>query len=239
MQQIDMASTMEEHPSQSLPVRFADLKMNHTETFTEFLDKFKTLAIREKIPQISWANQLSQKVIPDLFAGVLPWDHLYFGFDQYCNKLQMRYIEILRRKLIAKNEAPPQTPITKVDKSDLAIIRDEGFDNMKHFMDSYGLKPGNYEEFEAAKQIINNMRHYNQFHRKQTPSVSSSLSDYKSTDPSGIVNGDVGSAREIKRDTNEAPSSDTNQPFLVAKYGHPFGYNPYYNSFMSSFQYSS
>lgn len=59
------------------------------------------------------------------------------------------------------------------DRTNYRIIRDGGWDNIHHFMLSYGLKPYNAEDYETAKVIIQGFRERG-YYRK--PSASSSTS---------------------------------------------------------------
>lgn len=59
------------------------------------------------------------------------------------------------------------------DRTNYRIIRDGGWDNIHHFMLSYGLKPYNPDDYETAKVIIQGFRERG-YYRK--PSASSSTS---------------------------------------------------------------
>lgn len=61
------------------------------------------------------------------------------------------------------------------DRTNYRIIRDGGWDNIHHFMLSYGLKPYNAEDYETAKVIIQGFRERG-YYRKPSASGSSSSS---------------------------------------------------------------
>lgn len=59
------------------------------------------------------------------------------------------------------------------DRTNYRIIRDGGWDNIHHFMLSYGLKPYDPEDYETAKVIIQGFRDRG-YYRKGSGSSSSS-----------------------------------------------------------------
>lgn len=61
------------------------------------------------------------------------------------------------------------------DRTNYRIIRDGGWDNIHHFMLSYGLKPYNADDYETAKVIIQGFRERG-YYRKPSASSSSGSS---------------------------------------------------------------
>ncbi|KAG8168703.1 hypothetical protein KVR01_001452 [Diaporthe batatas] len=59
------------------------------------------------------------------------------------------------------------------DRTNYRIIRDGGWDNIHHFMLSYGLKPYDPDDYETAKVIIQGFRDRG-YYRKSSGSSSSS-----------------------------------------------------------------
>lgn len=47
----------------------------------------------------------------------------------------------------------PSSDIAPKDKSQNRFLKDAGYDNMLHFMSSFGLKMGNGDDLEEAKAI--------------------------------------------------------------------------------------
>lgn len=59
------------------------------------------------------------------------------------------------------------------DRTNYRIIRDGGWDNLHHFMLSYGLKPYDPDDYETAKTIIQGFRDRG-YYRQPSGSASSS-----------------------------------------------------------------
>lgn len=62
------------------------------------------------------------------------------------------------------------------DRTNYRIIRDGGWDNLHHFMLSYGLRPYNADDYETAKVIIQGFRERGYYRKTSTSSTSSSSS---------------------------------------------------------------
>lgn len=60
------------------------------------------------------------------------------------------------------------------DRTNYRIIRDGGWDNIHHFMLSYGLQPYNTDDYEKAKVIIQGFRDRGYYRKGSGSSASSS-----------------------------------------------------------------
>jgi hypothetical protein len=60
------------------------------------------------------------------------------------------------------------------DRTNYRIIRDGGWDNLHHFMLSYGLKPYDPDDYETAKVIIQGFRDRGYYRKSSGSSTSSS-----------------------------------------------------------------